>query len=75
VIAEAFRVPPGIVFTVNGAATGLMYGTPEALRALVSVLAHRRHCGPVTLTGTPAKIASSMAGRLSPVPGILVKSR
>ena len=38
-------VASGIVFTVNGAASALMYSTSEALGSLVPVLAHSSRCG------------------------------
>src|SRR4029077_7463763 len=43
--ARAFKVPSGIVFTVKGAASALIYSTSDAWGPLVPVLAHNKRCG------------------------------
>ena len=43
--AKAFSVPSGMVFTVNGAASALIYRMSDAFGSLVPVLAQSRRCG------------------------------
>ena len=45
VVGERLQRASGMVFTVNGAASALMYRTSDAFGSLVPVLAHSRRCG------------------------------
>src|SRR4029450_13746824 len=60
--ARAFKVPSGMVFTVNGAARALMYRMSEASGSLAPVLAHSRRCG-----RAPALYTRCQRGELSRV--------